>query len=228
MRTLGIDLAAQPRRTALCAVRWTSTGQNVVEVVQVGCTDDELVEQVGRAVKTGIDAPLGWPDPFVESVAAWHRGAAWPDHESRALRLRRTDHRVHAETGVWPLSVSSDLIANVAFRAARLQERIGRPCRAGSGTIAEVYPTAALRHLALPRRDLDAVAEACRLVIDDDARMVLTASADAHDALVCAIMARLVVLGRSTLPEPGEHDLARREGWIHLPVDRDLRAALSS
>jgi len=39
----------------------------------------------------------------------------------------------------------------------------------------------------------------------------------ALDALVASLTARAAVQGRTLRPEIGQVDLARREGWIHLP-----------
>ena len=40
---------------------------------------------------------------------------------------------------------------------------------------------------------------------------------DVLDAVVCALVAGAVVLGRTALPGPDEASLADEEGWIHLP-----------
>jgi len=42
---------------------------------------------------------------------------------------------------------------------------------------------------------------------------------DALDAVVCALVAGAVVLGRTELPGPDDMALADEEGWIHLPDD---------
>src|SRR5207253_2236918 len=63
-------------------------------------------------------------------------------HRLHQLRFRATDFAVHERTGRWPLSVSSDLIAVPALRAARL---FGAHDRSGAGVLVEVYPAAALR-----------------------------------------------------------------------------------
>ena len=65
------------------------------------------------------------------------------------LRLRATDCYIHEATGIWPLSVSSNLIAIPAMRCAgllsRYEERHGPVARDGSGKLIEVYPAAALK-----------------------------------------------------------------------------------
>lgn len=165
VRTVGIDLAAQPANTGLCTIDWPD-GEVVVWANSVsGGGDHELVDAVcGPTVAmAGIDAPLGWPDDFVAAVVAHHGHGPWPDqsdstdHDTsgdhrRRLRLRLTDTAVTAATGRHPMSVSADRIAVAAMRAARLQDLVVRRCgdpaavdRSGaSGRVAEVYPAAAL------------------------------------------------------------------------------------
>lgn len=41
--------------------------------------------------------------------------------------------------------------------------------------------------------------------------------ADALDALIASLTARAATQNRTLRPTPEQHDLARREGWIHLP-----------
>ena len=71
MQTLGIDLAAQAKGTAACLITWATTTATV-EFIEVGVTDDRLLELLPQADKAGIDVPLGWPNLFVEAVYA-HR-----------------------------------------------------------------------------------------------------------------------------------------------------------
>ena len=74
MRTLGIDLAAQPKNTAVCEIDWSS---GRVEIEERSLEDDDLVADLA-ADKTGIDAPLGWPDTFVTAISAHHASKPWP------------------------------------------------------------------------------------------------------------------------------------------------------
>ena len=238
MRTVGIDLAAEPAKTAVAMVDWSGGSARVVDL-RLGATDDHLVEAVLGADKCGIDAPFGWPDAFVDFVVA-HRSRR-PQRElelsSRAGRLplvrRRTDRVVHEVTGIVPLSVSADLIAHVALRCAGLLARLELADvdvdRVG-GTVVEVYPAAALQQWGLPfrgykgsanRSNLERLVESFGTAVDGlkfgDFRGLCESSDDAFDAVVAAVIARAAALDRTRMPEPADTDVARREGWIHLP-----------
>lgn len=157
---------------------------------------------------------------------------------------------VEQETGkkLWPLSPSSDRIALAAWRLAQLREhhfdRAGiRFDRAGADQVVEVYPAAALLLWGLdrrgyktgPRPDRRAPAEAAREAlltsIEDQvtwlqweagARGACVQSDDALDAVLAALIARAAALGLTEPPPPADLDLARGEGWIHLPVKASL------
>ncbi|MFG2791728.1 DUF429 domain-containing protein [Streptomyces sp. NPDC048419] len=160
MVTVGVDLAASARRTAVCRAEWTDEGAVSVEFV-VPPTDEDLLALIRAADKTGLDCPLGWPSSFVATVLAHHQGVRLPPparFEERAdgragldpLRFRLTDDLTWKATAMRPpLSVSTDLLGVVALRAARLLDALAAvdvPVpRDGSGLIAEVYPAAALR-----------------------------------------------------------------------------------
>ena len=122
--------------------------------MRIGVDDEALLELIAGADKVGIDAPFGWPDEFVDAMAA-HRDRA------RLARARRGPgrlpvpaqlpaHRQPPDRGGVrrPLSVSTDLIGVVAMRAANLLDSLaarGEPVdRAGSGKVVEVYPAPAL------------------------------------------------------------------------------------
>lgn len=115
---------------------------------------DAAIFDLARTVDLiAIDAPLGWPSAFVLAVSGHAAGAPWPDMGMRALRYRATDLHVQHQTGISPLSVSSDRIGIVAFRAARLLAmlRPGDPARDGSRGVLGVYPAAALKRWACCR-----------------------------------------------------------------------------
>jgi uncharacterized protein DUF429 len=234
--TLGIDLASQPKGTAACAIEWAAGRARVVDVA-CGQDDDTLLKRIAGADKVGVDVPFGWPEAFVDGVARFHAGGAWPDASVVALRYRETDRVVAARTGRWPLSVSTDLIGVPTFRAARLLARLAEDGvsvdRAGAGKLVETYPAAALRvwgftstgykrregHTSLgellkalqgrTRAWLDLGAAARRLCADSD---------DALDALVAALIARAAALGLCETPPPTLAARAAREGWIALPA----------
>lgn len=105
-------------------VHWCA---GAAEVVDLHTTADDAVvlAAAARAHVTGLDSPLGWPEPFVRFVAAVHTGDLLPPDGDpavwrRGLARRRTDEVVHRTTGLVPLSVSADRLAHPAFRAAAL------------------------------------------------------------------------------------------------------------
>jgi Protein of unknown function (DUF429) len=242
MRSLGIDLAAEPAGTAAFEIGWgDGTAHGVLHAG--GLDDRRLLALIGSADKAGIDCPFGWPKPFVEAVVAHGEGAAWPGRDRvgssyrRSLRYRLTDEVVQRGVGWWPLSVSTDLIGVPAMRCAGLLDALaaaGQPVdRAGAGRVVEVYPAAALQHWGLPHRGykrpkgaavrsmaLDRLlAMLPWLVVDETALDRCRNNDDAFDALVCALVARAAGLGLTTRPAPGDQtQRASTEGWIHLPT----------
>jgi hypothetical protein len=155
---LGIDLAAQPERTAACLIDWQADGRGrVVALADGRLSDGRLLAlmRIPGVRKVGIDAPLGWPCEFVEALVAYSSDGTWPvllcDGEGqRHLVLRETDRFVWDVVRQRPLSVSTDRIAYPAMRAARLLANLGEPLdRVGGGRVAEVYPAAALRQWGL-------------------------------------------------------------------------------
>ncbi|MGW1748888.1 DUF429 domain-containing protein [Streptomyces sp. NPDC002092] len=247
--TVGIDLAASARRTAVCRVVWAADGALTAEFV-VPQADEDLLALVRAADKTGLDCPLGWPSSFVDTVLAHHQGLRLPPSarfEERtdgrpgldALRFRLTDDVTWKATAMRPpLSVSTDLLGVVALRAARLLDALaatGTPVpRDGSGRIAEVYPAAALRRWGIRpvssyksatpearevrERIVLAVEEGLGVALPEPVRTTCTDSHDHLDALLCALVARAVLVGDTRWPETAqERAAAGQEGWIHLP-----------
>ena len=243
VHTVGIDLAAQPANTGWCVVDWDA--RRVIDVATNRGGDDELValtcaEGVGLV---GIDTPLGWPDAFVDAVAAHHAGRRWPDDDGdpdahrRRLRLRRTDEIVGATTGRHPMSVSADRIAVAAMRGARLQQCIADVLGADAvdrsgcgGRVAETYPAAALAVWGLPASGykgtggadaraglVEALVVRSGLRVDDAQRAAMVGSDHLLDAWVCALVARAVLDDATGRPAAADIDVARREGWIHVP-----------
>lgn len=239
MRTVGIDLAAEPTTTAVVIIEW-GAGYGRVTGCLHGADDEQVLHAVRGADGVGIDCPLGWPDLFVDFVVA-HRAGAVPPGDLTGLALRRTllrratDAHVAAATGVVPMSVSADRIGSVAMRAAGLLARLaaeGAPVdRGGSGAVMEVYPAAALKGWGLAHRGYKggANAQALGALVDallaalpdlDWAGIDAVARTSDHvlDAVVCALIARAAGLGLTTPPPPELARQASTEGWIHLPT----------
>src|SRR4051812_32809148 len=243
VRTLGIDLAAQPANTSVCAINW-KPGAPAVSDLRSGLDDEALLDAIADADKTGIDAPFGWPDEFVDAVAAHRDGTGWPgsgedqDLYRFQLSFRATDRRLIEGGARRPLSVSTDLIGVVAMRCAYLLDRLAASGetvdRAGSGKVIEAYPAPALTTWGLSARGYKSRVGAARLPellsqleeslggleIGPLQRELAESDHNCFDALVCSLVARAAALGLTQSPEPGqEANRASREGWIHVPTN---------
>jgi hypothetical protein len=161
--TLGIDLASQPRDTAICLVAWSAGGAEVTalhrgrDARQRPLDDERLVAAMSgedgapRPAKIAIDAPLGWPVDFVRGVAD---PAKWPVEigaKRDRVERRATDVWVHEQTGKRPLSVTADWVAYPAMRGAGIlahwMAETGETIdRSGvRGRVCEAYPDPAIR-----------------------------------------------------------------------------------
>lgn len=237
MRTVGIDLAAESKSTALADIEW-SRERARLEQLKLDVDDAEITERAREATKVGIDCALGWPDEFVTFVAdhanlaqpqAVDGGKAWRG----TLRFRETDRKVHERVGRWPLSVSTDKLGITAMRCAGLLGRLAASGhvidRSGrDGVVVEVYPGAMLRlwewDIQKYRKDPDVRHSLVQRLkrdapwFDFDAHVdLMVESCDAFDAVVAALGARAAAVGQYHRP-PSEHQArAEREGWIILP-----------
>lgn len=154
------------------------------------------------------------------------------------MRFRRTDLHVMEAVGWWPLSVSTELIAVPALRAAALLDRIVPGCdRSGAGAIVEVYPAAALKRWGFVSRGYKRTkGKAVRVGLVDAFRAATTAwlradaacwercvrSDDAFDAVIAALVARASALSLCDPCHEGVREVAAREGWIALPAQGSL------
>jgi predicted nuclease with RNAse H fold len=243
VRTLGIDLAAQPANTAACSIEW-APARPIVSDLRSGLNDDALLDAITGADKVAIDAPFGWPDEFVAAVSAHSNRAGWPgsgeDQDLYRFRLsfRATDRHLIEQGARRPLSVSTDLIGVVAMRCAFLLDRLaafGEPVdRAGSGKVIEAYPAPALSSWGLSAIGYKSRVGAARLPellsqLEDGLgglelrvqhREMAESDHNCFDAVVCSLVARAAALGLTQPPQPGaDADRATREGWIHLPTN---------
>lgn len=238
MITTGVDLAAQPARTAVAVVAWGADGAELT-TLRLDNTDADVVRLAQGSAQVGIDCAFGWPDEFVAYVSAHTRGE--PPHPDlrgiagrRRLAYRETDRVVQSLTGRLPLSVSTDRLGLTAMRCADLLAAFAGTGddidRSGAtGRLVEVYPAAALRtwRVDVTGYKTDAAARvrataslldaAPWLTVSPEQHALMAASDDPFDAVVAALIARAHAV-RATHPVPPAHaDRARREGWIALP-----------
>jgi hypothetical protein len=92
MRTVGVDLAAQPRDTAVASIQWHEAGAQVTGL-QLNAVDRLVLDLVSTADKAGVNSPFGWRSTFVDFVLR-HR-AFQPQGarlDSIELRPRCSDH----------------------------------------------------------------------------------------------------------------------------------------
>lgn len=223
----------------MATIEWVDTSA-VIQDVSCRADDDAIISVIERADKTGVDCPFGWPDAFIDFVAAHRSGhASIPRNGTsagwqHALTMRRTDAFVHDKLGVTPLSVSADKIAHVALRCAVLFARLadmGRPVdRSGAGPVVEVYPRASLRSWDLYRAGYKQAAksEVLGCLVGDlrtkapwldygPHEQTLRRSHDAFDAVMAAMTARAAARDQTFPPGRDDRTAALAEGWIAIP-----------
>ena len=234
MKTVGVDLASQPRNTALCVVDWSSRAS--ISSLEVGCDNDAILvrsahERAGghrRAVRLAAAVRRGGRG--VGRHRALER-AVGPGHAaaSAVARDRPLDRGAPAQVAAvgvlgqhrrrarcaqprcWTRSGPSTEWTGPASRSTRVQRCSPGLCRPRA--------TSAIRRCA-PRSSMRSPLDLA------DERLV--ASDHAFDALLCALVARAAALGLTHRP-PATLDPAvvAREGSIHVPVEGSL-ARLSS
>jgi predicted nuclease with RNAse H fold len=229
MRTLGLDMASQPKETALCWIDWDEKHATASAPI-THCTDERIDEEIADAQAVGVDAPFGWPLPFIDGVSNWTH-LHWNNVVRDSLRLRETDREIKDKTKLTPLSVSSDRIALPAMRTMALLRRHGVVDNSGDNRFYEVYPAATLKQWGFPcnrYKGKDAAHNECRRKILAALKGALPAlqvsdayadSDHALDALVAALTARAAVIGKTLRPSESQRLTAQREGWIHITVD---------
>jgi predicted nuclease with RNAse H fold len=233
----GVDLAAEPKGTALAVINWSADSAELVEL-QLNVEDRAIVRVAGQVEKLGIDCALGWPIDFVDFLNRTN-SAAGPDEPfagdldlRRKLAYRETDRNVREITGRWPLSVSTDRLGMTAIRCAGLLSQIAgagvEVDRSGLGRVVEIYPGASLRIWGFETAGYRASQEIRSNLIADlraiapwlnlgsHAKMMVE-SCDAFDALIAALAARSAQLGNYQPPNSAQAKRAKVEGWIVLP-----------
>lgn len=164
MKTLGIDLASQSTNTVACLIDWRKGNPEVI-TIRTRQSDASILDQISEfdlefgQDAVGIDAPFGWPLPFIQFVGRAPDGtrtSPWAAEFSRALTYRLTDIRVKEALSIkpgrplTPLSVAADKIAYTALRCSGLLDDLGVVDRSGVDGVFEVYPAASLKAWGLP------------------------------------------------------------------------------
>jgi hypothetical protein len=87
--TLGIDLSAQPRETACCALEWADAE---ARVLHMGAHHDNraLVELAAayQPSKIAIDSPFGWPREFTMTILEFTESGRWAASDDRRAGRR--------------------------------------------------------------------------------------------------------------------------------------------
>lgn len=164
MLIVGVDLASQPKKTAGVWLERATDGTIRIDYEPSNVTNERIAHWLGHdAAVVAIDAPFGWPRPFVDQVTWWNRGgigraplgqlAGRPDEASELIAFRAADRFVRKHVGLgadrsrWPqgLSVLTNLISYTTLRLTALLDGRKTIDRSGaSGPALEVYPAAAL------------------------------------------------------------------------------------
>ena len=235
MLIAGLDLAAEPKGTALAIVDWSGQSAKLLQL-NVGVDDEFIVANVREAEKLGIDCALGWPIEFVDFVQRHSSGdntEVSGDMESRRrLAYRETDRAVRELTGRWPLSVSTDRLGLTAMRCAGLLSKLQTDGvtidRSGACKVVEIYPGASLRLWGfdtsgyrtssdLRAKLLEAIKLSAPWFEPGEFAQLMIQSCDAFDAVIASFTARSAQMGLSTKPSKAVAKQARIEGWIALP-----------
>ena len=233
----GVDLAAEPKGTALAVIDWSADEAQLIDL-KLGVSDQAIVAVAPEVFKLGIDCALGWPIEFVDFLNQHSKaeptdsvvdgGIDW----RRRMAYRETDRQIRQITGRWPLSVSTDRLGMTAMRCAGLlskMQQVGIAIdRSGAGKVVEVYPGASLRTWGLATAGYRA-SQDVRLQLLEQLKLqapwfepggfseLMVESCDAFDAVVAALAARSAALGRYEKPAEDLINQARIEGWIALP-----------
>lgn len=236
MISAGIDLAAEPKGTALALIEF-SNNRAKLSYLEQGLDDQALITQTHNADKVGIDCAFGWPIQFADFITK-HQDLTSTDlidggmDYRRGLSFRETDREIRRLTGRWPLSVSTDRLGLTAIRCAGLlskyQAKGVEIDRAGSKLLVEVYPGATLRNWKLDTTGYRINPEARSSLLEQLKqqapwlelsffRTQMIESADCFDAVIAALAARAVYQGNYNKPTAEQLKSARVEGWICLP-----------
>jgi len=236
MISSGIDLAAEPKGTALALIEF-SNNKAKLNYLEQGLDDEALITSTHNADKVGIDCAFGWPIKFSQFITK-HQDLTNQElidggmDYRRELSFRETDREIKRLTGRWPLSVSTDRLGLTAIRCAGLLSKYqakGKEIdRSGAKLLVEVYPGATLRNWKLDTTGYRTNPEARAKLLEQlelqapwlelaTFRDQMIESADCFDAVIAALAARAVHQDDYNKPTKEQLEMARVEGWICLP-----------
>ncbi|MEG3638033.1 DUF429 domain-containing protein [Magnetococcus sp. PR-3] len=240
---LGVDCATQWARMSVAVGHWNNTRLTLQQTLTASDLNDDnwqkLVDQLSHLqtpLILAMDAPLGWPFPFMNQL--FHHQAGEPLQGSANDLLRRmTDKVVRQHLGKTPLDVAADRIARTAHEALRMiglirsshpeVAMLWHPAETPKIGLLETYPAAVIRQRGYASQGYkkeDAHAKQTRLQmvkavaeeIDMPAHLHTVMSQTDHDldALLCLLATKDFLQGKA-LPPPKDH-LAqiKKEGWI--------------
>jgi hypothetical protein len=236
----GLDVSTNKAKTAAVAIDWSVPGEARVVDVRHPLPAADMAPLIAehKASTWAVDVPFGWPDLFVDLMAARHHGplpaevmppaATWETWRTREVAQRRTDRFLTDDPRIKtrPLPASFQLLGATAAMWVLVEARLVslgvRVDRAGlEGTVCETYPSAALAAWGFGKAKLTWAELQSRitfLTADGDLDSRFT-SDDVCDAVVCALVARARDLDLTIGPPEDELAAARREGWIHLSCE---------
>jgi hypothetical protein len=160
LRIVGVDLASQPANTAAVCIERASDG--TMRLAFTERVENAEIRNWLQGGVVGIDAPFGWPRPFVSQLGWWQGGALEeapiqglsddPKALTELLAFRLTDRFVRQHVGLtrdrksWPhgLSVSTNLISYTTIRLVTVLTGKAIDRSGVTGAALEVYPAAAL------------------------------------------------------------------------------------
>ena len=219
---------------------WRGNLAHVVHRESPGHVLDELLDHLGTGAQEwselvfAIDTPLGWPDAFTSLLGGEPVLPVGEHMIGNPLLFRATERQLARRAKLFnspkeknsrkhPLSAVNDMIGSQAtkgmamLRALRLVPSKGeigiwKGRINGTGiTAIETYP-APLRCSQLVRTRYRSLK-----------RGIGTDNQDVHDALMCALIARLFHVDRASLVGPDQTSAPDKptvdEGWIWVPGD---------
>lgn len=245
---VGIDCAVAPERVGLALGRVAGGRTRLLQACRASRSEPpvEIAVRWIRAaeppVLLALDAPLGWPAPLGERLAA-HRAGEALEGEANVLFRRATDVFVKQRLGKQPLDVGADRIARTAHAAlgllSALRHRLNHPIPlawhpAFDGlAVIEVYPAATLKAYGISSRGYKRKAavrhrmlEALRPVMMLSETDTLGTSDHTLDAALCVLAAGDFLEGRAYAPPESKSGLAHREGWIWIRDPRTTPEAI--